>query len=54
MSREVDVRDSSVNRATSARKNKLTSLATDATSKDLNVSIKRFNPFTGNPELIAI
>jgi extracellular elastinolytic metalloproteinase len=53
MSREVDVRDSSVNRATSARKNKLTSLAADATSKDLNVSIKKFNPFTGNPELIA-
>jgi extracellular elastinolytic metalloproteinase len=53
MSREVDVRDSSVNRATSARKNKLTSLATDASSDDLNVSIRRFSPVTGNPELIA-
>ena len=53
MSREVDVRDSSVNRATSARKNKLTSLATEASSKDLNVRIRRFSPVTGNPELIA-
>ena len=53
MSREVDVRDSSVNRATSARKNKLTSLASEASSKDLNVRISRFSPVTGNPELIA-
>jgi extracellular elastinolytic metalloproteinase len=53
MSREVDVRDSSVNRATSARMNKLTSMASDATTKDLNVSISRFSPVTGNPELMA-
>ena len=53
MSREVDVRDSSVNRATNARKNKLTSLASEASSEELNVRIGRFSPVTGNPELIA-
>ena len=53
MSREVDVRDSSVNRATNAKKNKLTSLASEASSEELNVRIGRFSAVTGNPELIA-
>ncbi len=53
MSREIDVRDSSVNKATSARKNKLTSLASEASSEELKVRIARFSPLTGNPDLIA-
>ena len=53
MSREVDVRDSRINRATNAKKNKLTSLASEASSEELNVRIGRFSPVTGNPELIV-
>ena len=53
MSREVDVRDASINRAIEARKNKFKSLALEASPEEGKVRIERFSPITGNPELIA-
>lgn len=53
MSREIDVRDFSINRATNARKNKLNSLASEASSDELKVKINRISSFTGNPESLA-
>jgi len=53
MSREVDTRDFSANKATNARKNNLASLASEVSSDELKVKISRFSPITGNPESIA-
>jgi extracellular elastinolytic metalloproteinase len=56
MSREVDRRDLSVNRATSLRKAELRSLASDV-SHELpgthQIRIQHFNTFTGNPAAIV-
>ncbi len=53
MSREIDVRDSSANKATNARINRLNSMASEASSDELKVRINRFSPVTGNPESMA-
>ncbi len=52
MSREVDVRDFSVNRENATRRNELKSLALEASFDDQNVRIERFDPVTGNPSVI--
>jgi extracellular elastinolytic metalloproteinase len=53
MSRELDVRDFSINRVKAARETELHSLASEASSEDLQVRITRFDSFTGNPAVIA-
>jgi hypothetical protein len=56
MSRELDRRNFSINRVTSARKSELDSLALDVSDRlpgAHRVRIKEFNATTGNPSVVV-